>query len=75
MDKKNLNVVEMSSLAESELMRRIQNAIDLAIQEGYSAEGVDEWLDGKQAFDLPDFAWNCVYAVQKVMESLEGKED
>lgn len=75
MNKKNLNVVEMSSLAKSELMWRIQHAINLAIEEDYSAEDLDEWLDGKQAFDLPDFAWNCVYAVQKVMESLEGMED
>ena len=75
MNKKNLNVVEMSSLAESELMWRVQQAIDLAIEEGYSAKGLDEWLDGKQAFDLPDFAWYCVYVVQKVMEHLEGKED
>lgn len=70
-----MTVDNLSSFGKSEFMYRIQHTLDLASEAGCSAEDLDEWLDTKQAYDLPDFAWYAVYAVQKMMESLEETED
>lgn len=61
---------------KSSVLDAIGMAIDKAVEDGYfPAEDLNDWLDSREARDMPDFAWYAVLAVVRGMEGIESARE
>lgn len=61
---------------KASVLDAIGTAIDKAVEDGYfPAEDLDNWLDSREAHDMPDFVWYAVLAVVRGMEGIESARE
>lgn len=61
---------------KSLVLDTIGMAIDKAVENGYfHAEDLNDWLDSREAHNIPDFAWYAVLAVVRGMEGVESARE
>lgn len=61
---------------KASVLDAIGTAIDKAVEDGYfPAEDLDNWLDSREAHDMPDFVWYAVLAVVRGMEGIENARE
>lgn len=58
---------------KSNVLDAIGMAIDKAVENGYFlSENLNDWLDSRETYNMPDFAWYAVLAVVRGMEGIES---
>lgn len=63
-------------LYKASVLDAIGKSIDKAVEDGYStAEDLNDWLDSREAYNMPDFAWYAVLAVVRGMEGVESARE
>lgn len=61
---------------KASVLDAIGKSIDKVFENGYStSEDLDNWLDSREALDMPDFAWYAVLAVVRGMEGIESARE
>lgn len=61
---------------KTSVLDTIGMAIDKAVEDGYfPAEDLDNWLDSREAHNMPDFVWYAVLAVVRGMEGIESARE
>lgn len=61
---------------KTSVLDTIGKSIDKVFEDGYSsAEDLNDWLDSREAYNMPDFAWYAVLAVVRGMEGIESARE
>lgn len=61
---------------KASVLDTIGKSIDKVFENGYSsAEDLNDWLDSREAYNMPDFAWYAVLAVVRGMEGIESARE
>ena len=61
---------------KASVLNAIGMAIDKAVEDGYfPAEDLNNWLDSREAHNMPDFVWYAVLAVARGMEGIESARE